>query len=234
MTDHPDPERFHIEGEHRSGDAGPLDGVSAASRGESFGTNAGLVAGDRDDPVLVAGVGYPLLADMALGTVAAYRVAEWDLPGVAVADCSHTPVAAYQTITEADYEAVLLVGAEKRGGEINDGHPSEDPGAVHEYGPGDVAVPDDDAITELVGQTAMGLNTLENVVVVTRALGEFPDRTRVLAVEPAYDSWGMNVDEFSDPVEAALEEVLERSLSFLEAALADLEVDHEDGRPTGP
>lgn len=234
MTDHPDPERFHVQGEHRSGEAGPIDDVSASSRGESFGTNAGLIAGDRGDPVLVAGVGYPLLADMALGTVVAYRVAEWDLPGVAVADCSHTPVAAYQTITETDYEAVLVVGAEKRGGELNDGRPSEDPGAVHEYGPEDVAVPDDEAVTELLGQTAMGLNTLENVVVVTRALGAFPDRTRVLAVEPEYDSWGMNVGEFSDPVEAALDEVLERSLSFLESALADLERPVEDDDPTIP
>lgn len=235
MTDDPyDPERFHIEGEHRSGDAGPLDGVSAASRGESFGTNAGLVAGDRSDPVLVAGVGYPLLADMALGTVAAYRVAEWDLPGVAVADCSHTPVAAYQTVTETDYEAVLLVGAEKRGGEINDGRPSEDPGAIHEYGPGAVEVPDEDAVTALIGQTAMGLNTLENVVVVTKALGEFPDRTRVIAVEPAYDSWGMNVQEFSDPVEEALEEVLERSLAFLESVLEDLECPVDDVDPSSP
>jgi hydrogenase maturation protease len=219
MTEIPeDAERYHIEGDHRSDDAGPLDAVSATSRGGSFGTNAGLVAGDSEDPVLVVGVGYPLLGDMALGTVVAYTVAEWDLPGVAVADCSHTPVAAYQTITETDYEAVLVVGAEKPDGEINDGQPAENPGKIHEYGPAEVEVPED-RIADLVGQTAMGLNTLENVVVVTKALGEFPDRTKILGVEPAYDSWGMTVEEFTDPVEASLEEVLGQTLSFLETTL---------------
>ena len=215
-----DPERHHIEGDHRSGETGPLDAVSAASRGESLGTDAGIVAGDSSDPVLVAGVGYPLLGDMALGTVVAYTVAEWNLPDVAVADCSHTPVAAYQTITGTEYEAVLVVGAEKPDGEVNDGQPAENPGRIHEYGPEDVEVPDD-RIADLVGQTAMGLNTLENVVVVTKALGEFPDPTRVLGVEPAYDSWGMTVEEFTDPVEAAREEVLDRTLSFLESEGVD-------------
>lgn len=233
MTDIPeDSERYHIEGDHRTDETGPLDSVSAASRGASFGTNAGLVAGDASDPVLVAGVGYPLLADMALGTVVAYEVADWDLPGVAVADCSHTPVAAYQTITETEYEAVLIIGAEKPDGEINDGQPAEHPGRIHEYGPGDVAVPED-RIADLVGQTAMGLNTVRNVVIVTKALGEFPDRTRVLTVEPAYDSWGMTVDEFTDPVEAAHEEILDRTLSFLEASLAAADgFDHADAAAT--
>lgn len=225
MTEIPeDPERYHIEGDHRSDDAGPLDAVSAASSGESFGTNAGLVAGDSEDPVLVAGVGYPLLGDMALGTVVAYRVADWAIPGVAVADCSHTPVAAYQTITESDYEALLVVGAEKPDGELNDGQPAENPGAVHEYGPESVDVPED-RIADLVGQTAMGLNTLENVVVVTKALGELPDRTRIIGVEPAYDSWGMTVEEFTDPVDEALDDVLARVLEFLDAALEASAVD---------
>lgn len=223
MSEFPDePERHHVEGEHRSGDPGALFGdVSGASKGESFGTNAGLIAGDRQDPVLLAGVGYPLLGDMALGTVVAYRVAAWELPGVAVADCSHTPVAAYQTITETDYETVVLVGAEKREGDVGDGSPSADPGAVHEYGPEAVEIPED-RIVDLIGQGAMGLNTLENVTSVTKALGEFPADTRIVAVEPGYDSWGMNVEEFTEPVGAALEEVLDRVLAHLEAALADL------------
>lgn len=229
MTDDPDtPEQFHVEGQHRSGETGSLfGGISEASMGKSFGTNAGLIHGDRSDPVLVAGVGYPLLADMALGTVVAYRVAEQDLPGVAVADCSHTPVAAYQTFSETDYEAIVLVGAEKREGEVNDGQPSADPGAIHEFGPDRMAVPDDEDVTELLGQTAMGLNTLENVVVVTKALGEFPERTRIVSVEPEYDSWGMNVQEFTPPVEEALDDVLDIVLTYLEETLDDIGIDHD-------
>lgn len=221
-ADPDDPEQYHIRGEHRPADADasqPLfAGVNEPKRGEAFGTEAGLIAGTRDAPVLVAGVGYPLLSDLALGTVVAHRVAEWGLPDVAVADLSHTPVAAYQTFSEGDYETILLVGAQKRGGELNDGTPSDDPGAIHEFGPGAVEMPEDQ-LTELVGQTAMGFNTLENVVVVTRVLGSFPDDTRVIAVEPRYDSWGMSVEEFSDPVDEALDEVLDRLLAYVEGAL---------------
>lgn len=216
-----DPERYHVRGEHRGDDSvGSLfGGVNERHDEASVGTEPGLIAGTREDPVLVAGVGYPLLSDLALGTVVAHRVASWDLPGVAVADMSHTPVAAYQTVSEGDYRTVLLVGAEKRGGELNDGTPSADPGAIHEYAPDAVEMPEDD-LSELVGQSAMGFNTLENVIVVTRALGTFPPDARVVAVEPAYDSWGMAVDEFSDPVDDALDEVTDRLLDHLDDAVA--------------
>lgn len=226
MTDVPDdPERFHIEGAGDGDAAGPLFGnTSGTSMGQSHGTAAGLIAGDHEDSVLVAGVGYPLLGDMALGTVLAHRVAGWELPGVAVADCSHTPIAAYQTITEADFEAVLLVGAEKRGGELNDGQPSADPGAIHEYGPEAIEVPED-RLVDLVGQTAMGLNTIENVVIVTKTFGAFPERTRIIGVEPEYDSWGLAVDEFTDPVDAAVETVTDGVLAFLDDVLEDVDPD---------
>lgn len=227
---------------HRDSDGtGSKEG--AGSSGRLFGTLAGgehvdatgaatgaaepgLIAGSPDDPVLVAGVGYPLLSDLAFGTVVAQVVASWQLPGVAVADMSHTPVAAYQTITAGEYEQVVIVGAEKRGGEVNDGDPSMDPGAIHEYSPSAVSMPSD-SLTALVGQTAMGLNTVENVVVVTRALGSFPTDARVITVEPAYDSWGMPVHEFSDPVQAAFEPVLTRILDQLED-LHDEDEHHED------
>lgn len=215
------PERYHIHGEHRTdaNDGGSLfGGVTEASHGESFGTEAGLIAGTSDDPVLVAGVGYPLLSDLAFGTLVAHRIADWDLPDVAVADLSHTPVAAYQTFSEGDYEAIVLVGAQKRGGELNDGTPSDEPGAIHEFSPAAVDMPDTQ-LTELIGQTAMGFNTLDNVVVVTRALGAFPEDTRIVAVEPEYDSWGMAVEEFSDPVDDAFDEVLTRVLDHVDDSL---------------
>lgn len=214
------PEQYHIRGDHRSPDVSNrslFGGVASPPREESVGTEPGLIAGTRTEPILVGGVGYPLLSDLAVGTVVAHRVADWNLPGVAVADLSHTPVAAYQTVSEGDYRTVILVGAEKRGGELNDGSPSADPGAIHEYEPAAVAMPDD-GLTELVGQSAMGFNTLENVVIVTRALGSFPAETRIIAIEPAYDSWGMAVEEFSDPVADALEEVQSRILDYLDEA----------------
>lgn len=211
-----------------------LDGQAAALRdatesgplfneryrpGESR-TNSGLIAGDRTDSVLVAGVGYPLLGDLALGTVVAYRVAAWELPDVAVADCSHTPVAAYQTITAGEYRTVVLVGSEKRGGELNDGTASETPGAIHEYGVDEYGVPGDE-IVERIGESAMGSNTIENVVIVSKALGEFPDDTLVITIEPGYDSWGTTIEEFTAPVDDALNDVLHRVLDYIENALID-------------
>ena len=215
------------------GDGSLLDGRAAARRGASESgplfadryrpgesrLDAGLIAGGRENPVLVAGVGYPLLGDLALGTVVAYRVAEWNLPGVAVADCSHTPVAAYQTISDGDHDTVILVGTEKRGGELNDGTPSETPGAIHERNVTDYEVPEEEAIAR-IGESAMGSNTVENVLVVSTVLGTLPADTRIITVEPGYDSWGTNVDEFTDPVTEALDEVLDRVLDALEATLA--------------
>lgn len=216
-----EPERYYLRGDHRPADAGETGPLFAGltEHGGSDGTQAGLIAGDRLAPVLVAGVGYPLLGDLSLGTIVAHRVAEWDLHRVAVADCSHTPVAAYQTITAGDYEHVLLVGAENVGSDPNDGRPSADPGRIHEYDPRDIEMRDD-RLADLVGQGAMGLNTLENVIVVTRALGEFPADAHVVAAEPGYDSWGMNADEFTDPVEAALDDVLARVRHYVDDALA--------------
>lgn len=216
-----DPERHHLRGEHRPVGASvpPLAGsVFDVADGNAGGTNPGLIAGTSDGPVLVAGVGYPLLGDLAFGTVVAYRVARWRLPDVAVADASHTPVAAYQTISAGDYETLVLVGAEKRGGDLNDGTPSADPGAIHEYASDAVEMPEG-GLSELVGQTAMGFNTVENVVVVARALGSLPENAHVVTVEPAYDSWGMAVDEFSDPVADAFDPVLSRVLDHIEDAL---------------
>lgn len=199
-------------------ESGPL--FDDAYRPGQSGDEAGLVAGSRDDPVLVAGVGYPLLGDLALGTVVAYRVGERDLPGVAIADCSHTPVAAYQTITAGEYETVILVGTEKRGGELNDGTPSENPGTVHEYDAAEYEVPEDELV-ERIGESAMGSNTVENVLAIAGAFDGLPDDTRIITVEPGYDSWGMTVDEFTDPVESALDDVVERVLKYVEERLGE-------------
>lgn len=186
------------------------------SKGRSYGTDAGLVAGGRDASTLVAGVGYPYLSDLAFGDVVADRVATWDLPDVAVADCSHTPIAAYQTITAASYEQVIVVGARKRGDDLNTGTQSDHPGAIHTYHPDDVAVPEDD-IVERIAECAMGSNTVENVVITTKALGAFPDQSLIIDAEPAYDSWGLDVTEFSQPMAEAIEETLDLILDVLAA-----------------
>ncbi|MEF8819693.1 MAG: hypothetical protein V5A31_13050 [Haloferacaceae archaeon] len=189
------------------------------SKGRSYGTTAGLIAGDRDASQLVVGVGYPYLSDLAVGNVVADRLARRALPDVAVADCSHTPIAAYQTISRGAYDTVVVVGARKRGDGLNTGTASTTPGRVHTYPTADVPVPEDDIVDRLA-ECAMGSNTVENVVITTKALGAFPRDATVVDVEPAYDSWGFAVAEFSQPVADALDGLLETVLDCLERGYA--------------
>lgn len=195
----------------------PAEGSGVGiAKGRTFGSDAGRIHGSKTDPVLVGGVGYPYLADLALGTVLAHRLAETEPEGVAVADLSHTPIASVQTIAEGDHEALLLVGAEKRGGELNDGEPSEDPGRVRSYAPDDLPDLEREDATRLIGQGAMGLITVENVLQIGRLLDELPEPTRAITVEPAYDSWGMEVEAFSDPVEEVLDDLERRIEAWVE------------------
>lgn len=195
--------------------AGEGSGIGVA-KGRSYGTESGRIHGAKDDALLVGGVGYPYLADLAVGTLAAHRLAATEPEDVAVADLSHTPVASVQTITEGQHAAVLLVGAEKRGGEINDGEPSHDPGRVRVYDADELPDLDPEAATRLIGQGAMGLITVENVLQVGRALDQLPEDTQAITVEPAYDSWGRDVGDLSDPVAIAFEDVMTRVEAWIE------------------
>lgn len=210
--------RTAAEREPGSASRDALGSGHGTSRGRSSGTDAGLIAGSRDASALVVGVGYPYLSDLAVGNVVADRVAGWELPGVAVADCSHTPIAAYQSITAGEYDHVVVVGARKRGDGLNTGTASDRPGAIHTYRPDEIAVPDGDLV-ERIAECAMGSNTVENVVITTRTLDEFPDDSLIVDVEPKYDSWGFDVTEFSPPVADALGTVLDVVLDRLDAAL---------------
>lgn len=184
------------------------------------GADAGIIAGRQDDPVLVCGVGYPLLSDLAFGTVVAYHVARLNIPGVAVADASHTPIATFQTLAEGEYHTAIVVGAEKRGdGVFNDGTPSRNPGAIHEFGPDEYDVPSDEELVKRVGESAMGSNTVQNVLLIADAFGGLPEATRAVTVEVGYDSWGMNVDEFTDPVEMVFDDVFDRVIDNIDDAV---------------
>lgn len=198
------------------------------------GPDPALVAGTRDDPVLVCGVGNPLLSDLAVGPVLAYHVARLAIPGVAVADASHTPIATFQTLEAGEYDTVIVVGGEKRGeGAFADGTPSRDPGAIHEFGPDDYDVRADEELVKRVGESAMGSNTVEDVLVIADAFDALPVATRAVTVEVGYDSWGMNVDEFTDPVETALADVFDRVLDHLDAAV-ECEVRADRSGPPDP
>lgn len=190
--------------------------------------DVGLIAGHRDDPVVVCGVGYPSLSDLAFGTVLAYHVAALDIPGVAVADASHTPITAYQTLDEGDYSTAIVVGAEKRGGGVvADGTPSRTPGKIREFDAREYPEPHEEELVNRVAESALGSNTVDNVVHISAGFGALPETTHVVTVEVGYDSWGMNVDEFTDPVNAARETVLDRVVSLIDDALEfDVRTDH--------
>lgn len=209
-----DPQTAAERGESVSEQYNPGSG-HGHSKGRSYGTTAGLIAGEQSASQLVVGVGYPYLSDLAVGNVVADRFATYDLPDVAVADCSHTPIAAYQTISVGEYDTVVVVGARKRGDGLNTGTSSEDPGRIRTYPTADVPVPESDIVDRLA-ECAMGSNTVENVVITTKALGEFPANSTVVDIEPSYDSWGFSVEEFSPAVADRFDDLLDMVLGCLE------------------
>jgi hypothetical protein len=191
------------------------------SKGRSYGAEPGLISGDNSASQLLIGVGYPYLSDLAVGNVIADDIAAMDLDDVAVADVSHTPVAAAQTVAEGSYERVIITGAEKIGDGLNTGTPSEDPGTIHRRTAADYPVPGE-RIVDRIAECAMGSNTIENVVIVTKAICGLPVETQVLTIEPEYDSWGFDIEEFSDPVAAAMSELSDEIVDLLGPASVSL------------
>ncbi|PNW63255.1 UNVERIFIED_CONTAM: hypothetical protein BEN50_24925 [Euhalothece sp. KZN 001] len=77
-------------------------------------------------------------------------------------------------------------------------------------------------IVDRIAECAMGSNTIENVVIVTKAICGLPAETQVLTIEPEYDSWGFDIEEFSDPVAEAMSELTDEIIDLLGPASVSL------------
>ena len=144
--------------------------------------------------VLVAGVGYPFLRDLSVGPVMVPRLQQMDWPpDVDVDDWSINPIAIVQRLEARPdpYRRIVLLASVERGRE---------PGDITWYRwPGDL--PDPEEIQQRVGEAVMGIISLDNLLIVGRQFGAFPDDIVVVEIEPEDTGWG---DGFTPRIEAAL------------------------------
>jgi len=147
--------------------------------------------------VLVGGVGYRFLRDGGLGPYLSDILAERAANGIEVEDLGYHPVGFHQNLEERpDYDRIILVAAIGRGRE---------PGTIKAYR-WDHVLPPVEEIQDRVSEAVTGTISLDNLLVVTEALGGFPEDVWVVEVEPADETWG---DGFSDIIEAKLPEIEE-------------------------
>jgi hydrogenase maturation protease len=152
--------------------------------------------------VLVGGVGYRFLRDESIGPWAAEQLAGRALDGVEVEDLSYHPVGFVHNLQDRQpYDRLVLVGAVRRGRPI---------GTVSVYS-WDHELPPAGEIQDRVAEAVTGVISLDNLLIVTAALGELPRDVRVVEVEPGAEGWG---EGFSEAVEARLDEVLETAWSL--------------------
>lgn len=141
-------------------------------------------------PTLVGGVGYSDLRDFSVGPLVAKRLRAERWPvGTVVEDLSYNPVAVVHRLQEAapPFRRLVLIGAVRRG---------RTPGTVSAYR-WDGALPDPEEVQARVAEAVTGVISLDNLLIVTAALGTLPEEAYVVEVEPEVEAMG---DELSPAV----------------------------------
>lgn len=151
------------------------------------------------DPVrvLIGGVGYRFLRDASIGPWVTEQLSPRATPDIEVEDLSYHPIGFVHNLQEREpYDRLVVIGAIRRG---------RAPGTVSAYA-WDGELPSADEIQARVSEAVTGVISLENLLIVSAALGKLPDDVRVVEVEPADEGWG---DGFSPAIEEKLTEVVE-------------------------
>jgi hydrogenase maturation protease len=147
--------------------------------------------------VLVGGVGYRFLRDGALGPYMADTLAARAGNGIEVEDLGYHPIGFTQNLEDRpDYDRIIFVAAVARG---------RPPGTVEAYR-WDHVLPSPEDIQDRVSEAVTGVISLDNLLIVTEALGAMPEDVHVVEAEPADETWG---EGFSPVVEAKLPEIEE-------------------------
>lgn len=144
---------------------------------------------------LVGGVGYFHLSDFSLGPDLSRRLEAQAWPAdIVVEDLSYGPVIVCHRLGDEapPFARWIVAGAARRGRE---------PGAVTAYR-WDGVLPDTDAIQARVAEAVGGVIALDNLIIVTAALGAAPRETWIVEVEPLIEAFG---EAFSAPVARAVE-----------------------------
>ncbi len=148
--------------------------------------------------ILVGGVGQLYQGDFDLGRLAAERLGAIELgPHVVVEDLHYGAVAVAQRLEELDPDAVILVGAVRRGR----------PAGTVERRVISAQPPDADAVQRAVSDAVTGYVDIDLVIDVGRGLQALPGRVVAIEVEPAQ----------TEPAEAlspAGQEALERAVEL--------------------
>lgn len=176
-----------------------------------------------EDPpslILVGGIGLPWLRDLDFGTQFIRRVEGGDWPpGVVLEDLSYAAHRVLHRLQELEPVRVVLVGCMPR--EV------DPPGTIRRYRL-DLAPPPPAEVHERLTEAVGGIIDLDHTLAVVRHWEGFPDDTTVIEVEPADRSFGLG---FSDPVEAAVEPVLEMVRQEVRGELAPASVPSADMPP---
>jgi hydrogenase maturation protease len=152
--------------------------------------------------VLVGGVGYRFLRDESVGPYVSDALAGRATNGVEVEDVSYHPVGFVQNLqARPPYDRVVLVAAVRRG------RPA---GTIESYR-WSGELPSGDEIQERVAEAVTGTISLDNLLIVTEALGGFPGDVRVVEVEPGEEGWG---EEMSPLIRSRLPDVMEAVWTF--------------------
>lgn len=172
-------------------------------------------------PTLVAGVGYPDLCDHSVGCLLAARWLEEEWPaGVVVEDLSYGPIAVVHRIDEARPRLRRFVVA----GAVERGRPA---GTLTSYRWDGVLPEDVEELQERVAEAATGVLSLDNLVLVTRALSKAPPEVvLVVEIEPL-------VEELGERLSPAVEAAFERASDEVHALAADPAADEWPAWPLG-
>ena len=147
--------------------------------------------------VLIGGVGYRFLRDASVGPWVTEQLSPRATRDIEIEDLSYHPIGFVHNLQERPpYDRLVVVGSIRRGRE---------PGTVSAY-VWDRELPPADEIQARVSEAVTGVISLDNLLIVSAALGELPDDVRVVEVEPADEGWG---DGFSPEIEEKLSEVVE-------------------------
>jgi hydrogenase maturation protease len=147
--------------------------------------------------VLVGGIGYRFLRDNAVGLYMTDQLSARVTDGIEAEDLGYHPIGFIFNLEERPaYDRIVLVGAVARGRE---------PGTVTTYR-WDHALPSPEEIQERVSEAVTGVVSLDNLLIITEALGTLPDDVRVIEIEPADETWG---EGFSPLIESKLTEIEE-------------------------
>lgn len=132
------------------------------------------------DPLLVAAVGNSWLADQGFGTRVIESLRAGPLPAaVELASWEFGTIAAVQRLGARRYRRAIFVAAVARG---------RTPGTLHTTS--EPALPPESEIHGRVGDSVMGLVSLDNLLGIGRYYGHLPREVLVVEAEPADETWG--------------------------------------------